>query len=41
MVFKVVDRYVYREMLPIFVLAVGVFTFLHVMDRIQDSATWP
>ncbi len=36
MVFKVLDRYVYREMLPIFVLAVGVFTFLHVMDRIQD-----
>src|SRR3989454_7277682 len=34
--FKVLDRYVYREMLPIFLLAVGVFTFLHVMDRIQD-----
>jgi LPS export ABC transporter permease LptG/LPS export ABC transporter permease LptF len=36
MVFRVLDRYVYREMLPIFVVAVCVFTFLHVMDRIQD-----
>jgi LPS export ABC transporter permease LptF/LPS export ABC transporter permease LptG len=34
--FRVLDRYVYREMLPIFVLAVGLFTFLHVMDRLQD-----
>jgi LPS export ABC transporter permease LptF/LPS export ABC transporter permease LptG len=34
--FRVLDRYVYREMLPIFVLAAGLFTFLHVMDRLQD-----
>src|SRR5207237_10544657 len=34
--FKVLDRYVYRQMLPVFVIAVSVFTFLHVMDRLQD-----
>ena len=34
--FRVLDRYVYREMLPIFCLAVGLFLFLHVMDRLQD-----
>jgi lipopolysaccharide export system permease protein len=34
--FRVLDRYVYREMLPVFVLAAGLFTFLHVMDRLQD-----
>src|SRR4249919_3096697 len=34
--FRVLDRYVYRELLPIFAIAVGVFTFLHVMDRLQD-----
>jgi len=36
MPFRVLDRYVYRELLPIFGLAVGVVTFLHVMDRLQD-----
>src|SRR4029450_4655722 len=36
MVFRVLDRYIYREMFPVFVLAVGLFTFLHVMDRLQD-----
>ena len=36
MAFRVLDRYVYREMLPIFLIAVGLFTFLHVMDRLQD-----
>jgi LPS export ABC transporter permease LptG/LPS export ABC transporter permease LptF len=34
--FRVLDRYVYREMLPVFAIAVGLFTFLHVMDRLQD-----
>src|SRR5688572_18637489 len=33
---RVLDRYVYRELLPVFLLGVGVFTFLHVMDRIRD-----
>jgi len=36
MSFKVLDRYVYRQMFPVFVIAVSVFTFLHVMDRLQD-----
>ncbi|HZN52750.1 MAG TPA: LptF/LptG family permease [Methylomirabilota bacterium] len=36
MPFRVIDRYVYRELLPIFSLAVGIVTFLHVMDRLQD-----
>ena len=36
MPFRVIDRYVYRELLPIFALAVGIVTFLHVMDRLQD-----
>jgi LPS export ABC transporter permease LptG/LPS export ABC transporter permease LptF len=36
MAFRVLDRYVYREMLPIFVLVVVLFTFLHVMDRLQE-----
>src|SRR5437870_5973112 len=35
MAFRVLDRYVYREMLPVFGLAVGVFTFLHVLDQLQ------
>src|SRR5262249_38911746 len=34
--FRVLDRYLYREMLPIFCLAVGLFLFLHVMDPLQD-----
>jgi lipopolysaccharide export system permease protein len=33
---RVLDRYAYRELLPLFLLGVGLFTFLHVMDRIQD-----
>ena len=33
---RTLDRYVYREMLPVFCIAVGLFTFLHVMDRLQD-----
>ena len=36
MAFRVLDRYVYRELLPVFCLAVGIVTFLHVMDRLQD-----
>src|SRR6266566_3157718 len=36
MSFPVLDRYVYRQMFPVFVIAVSVFTFLHVMDRLQD-----
>jgi LPS export ABC transporter permease LptG/LPS export ABC transporter permease LptF len=36
MVFRVLDRYVYREMLPVFAIAVGLFSFLQVMDRLQD-----
>jgi LPS export ABC transporter permease LptF/LPS export ABC transporter permease LptG len=36
MSFRVLDRYVYRELLPVFGLAVGLVTFLHVMDRLQD-----
>src|SRR4029450_6523618 len=36
MMFRVLDRCVYREMFPVFVVAVGLFTFLHVMDRLQD-----
>ncbi len=35
-VIRVLDRYVYREILPVLVLGVGVFTFLHVMDRVRD-----
>jgi LPS export ABC transporter permease LptG/LPS export ABC transporter permease LptF len=35
MALRVLDRYVYREMLPVFGLAVGVFTFLHVLDQLQ------
>jgi hypothetical protein len=31
--FRILDRYVYREMLPVFALTTGLFTFLHVMDR--------
>jgi LPS export ABC transporter permease LptG/LPS export ABC transporter permease LptF len=34
--FRILDRYVYREMLPVFALATGLFTFLHVMDRLND-----
>ena len=34
--FRVLDRYVYREMFPVFAVAVGLFSFLHVMDRLQD-----
>lgn len=33
---RVLDRYAYRELLPLFLMGVGLFTFLHVMDRIQD-----
>ena len=33
---RILDRYVYREMLPVFALATGLFTFLHVMDRLND-----
>jgi LPS export ABC transporter permease LptG/LPS export ABC transporter permease LptF len=33
---RTLDRYVYRETLPLLVLGVALFTFLHVMDRIQD-----
>jgi LPS export ABC transporter permease LptF len=33
---RMLDRYVYRELLPLFLMGVGLFTFLHVMDRIQD-----
>jgi LPS export ABC transporter permease LptF/LPS export ABC transporter permease LptG len=36
MALRVLDRYVYREMAPVFVLTTGLFTFLHVMDRMQD-----
>lgn len=36
MAFRTLDRYVYREMVPVFAIAVGLFTFLHVMDRLQD-----
>src|SRR5687768_13401814 len=35
---RVLDRYVYRETLPVLLVAVGLFTFLHVMDRIRDFA---
>jgi len=34
--FRILDRYVYREMLHVFALATGLFTFLHVMDRLND-----
>jgi LPS export ABC transporter permease LptF/LPS export ABC transporter permease LptG len=33
---RVLDRYVYRELLPPFLVGAGLFTFLHLMDRIQD-----
>jgi LPS export ABC transporter permease LptG/LPS export ABC transporter permease LptF len=36
MSFRVIDRYVYRELFPVFGLALGIVTFLHVMDRLQD-----
>src|SRR5262245_26902637 len=38
MAFRVFDRYVYREMLPVFILAVSIFTFLQTMDRLQNFA---
>src|SRR5215470_2114020 len=34
--FRILDRYVYREMIPVFLFATGLFTFLHVMDRLGD-----
>ncbi len=33
---RVLDRHVYRELLPLFLMGVGLFTFLHVVDRLQD-----